>query len=1002
MRTSGLAVLVTILRSLATSINLQSVSTITQKSPDDVKGNNSSVQTPEPPANIFENSEETSSANIVEAFDKKVKIQEEIEMGILRFNLSPMKGLKYLHGYGHINLEPKAVSSFLHQYQEKLDKTAVGDLLGREKEYESGFCYHVLSEYVEAIDFSMMTFDQAIRHFLRGFRLPGEAQKIDRIMEKFAERYYLQHRDQFASADMAFILAFSTIMLQTNLHNPAIRDDKRMTKDQFIKQNKGISSDGELSDDLLSNIYDNISAEPISFTTDVRKAKKDESAFVIFQSITDRKKKDAFNVERKEMVRVGEALIKQNKKRNSNFVTKVSSNNESFVKPMFELVWPPIVGVVSHLLESFDDQNIIELCVEAFQFSIGLSCRLDCYIARNTFINALTKFTSLDTVREMKSKNILCIKLVLQVGVHDGDYLDESWTPVLQCISLLSRLQTVGCGIQTDEIYLSESNSVIDRNGRKSVRQNSDKFGLNSSLSDPFSKLFSGPTKAETNRLIEEANAEIVLKDVDPILIDRVFLNSVNLSSESVIHFVRALCEVSTLEISFGNSINIVRGRENFVDLHIPRTFSLQKIVEVADYNMNTRLRMEWTNIWKFLEEHFTGVGLHDNTALAMYAIDSLKQLSIKFLHKDELSNFNFQRLFLKPFETIIAECSSNEIKDLVLRCIDIMIKACASNIRSGWKSIFSIIEIAAGQPSVEVAIIAFDITERLLKENFNLLLNDFVELMNCLVAFASSSHSHLSLRALPYMEKCADHLAQSCLSINTVEPLDVLEVDEDASIFRLWWPLLLGLSTRVSDSRMNVRIQALEILKSILFKHGQIFSTQTWSVIFKGVLFPVIDSAKTEHIVNVNSNDSWADSMADLVLRFFSDIYLCFQQKDNNLSLLGDMLHLFENCICQEVKVLSSTAMDVMRSFIISLGSDNALLCFNEKHVNFIISTITNCVMRNLVFDFDGFGALSLVDKNLSEEIALKFSEYQSTSQHIRKIITPYGCGVVLEVIVF
>jgi brefeldin A-inhibited guanine nucleotide-exchange protein len=42
-------------------------------------------------------------------------------------------------------------------------------------------------------------------------------------MEKFAERYYLQNRDKFASADMAFILAFSTIMLQTNLHSTAIK-----------------------------------------------------------------------------------------------------------------------------------------------------------------------------------------------------------------------------------------------------------------------------------------------------------------------------------------------------------------------------------------------------------------------------------------------------------------------------------------------------------------------------------------------------------------------------------------------------------------------------------------------------------------------------------------------------------------------------------------------------------------------------------------------------------
>lgn len=42
------------------------------------------------------------------------------------------------------------------------------------------------------IDFTDMEFDEAIRHFLSGFRLPGEAQKIDRMMEKFAERFCLQ------------------------------------------------------------------------------------------------------------------------------------------------------------------------------------------------------------------------------------------------------------------------------------------------------------------------------------------------------------------------------------------------------------------------------------------------------------------------------------------------------------------------------------------------------------------------------------------------------------------------------------------------------------------------------------------------------------------------------------------------------------------------------------------------------------------------------------------
>jgi len=1015
MRTSGLEVLVTILRSLAASINLQSSYGASQK--DESKTAKQLIDPSESIQSLsspHEASEENITVNIVEAFDKKVKIQEEIEMGILRFNMSPMKGLKYLSSHGHIELTPIAVASFLHHYQEKLDKTSVGDLLGREKEYENGFCYHVLSEYVEAIDFSLMTFDQAIRHFLYRFRLPGEAQKIDRIMEKFAERYYLQHKDQFASADMAFILAFSTIMLQTNLHNPAIKDDKRMTKEQFIKQNKGISSDGELSDELLSAIYDNIASEPISFTADVKKAKKDENAFVIFQSLADRKKKDAFNIERKEMVRAGEALIRQNKKRNSTFVTKVSSTDESFVRPMFELVWPPVVGVVSHLLESFDDTKIIELCIQAFQFSIGLSCRLDCSIARNTFVNALAKFTSLDTVREMKQKNVLCIKLILQISVLDGDYLDECWTQILQCISLLSRLQMFGNGTQTDEIFLNEMSTIspndISRNGRKHSKQNGERysqFGINSSLGDPFSKLFVGPSRAETNRLLEEANAEILSKDVDPILVDKVFLNSVNLSTQSVIHFVRGLCEVSTLEISLGNSINIIRGRENFFDLHVPRTFSLQKIVEVADYNMNTRLRMEWTSMWKFLEEHFTSIGLHENKALAMYAIDSLKQLSIKFLRKDELSNFSFQRLFLKPFETIIADSNSVEIKDLVLRCIDIMIKACASNIRSGWKTIFSIIGIAACQSNSEVAIISFDIIERLMKENFELLVHDFVELMNCLVAFASSAHTQLSLRALPYMHKCADHLAQSVNAKEKLEheaigpdgEMDMIQVDQDASIFRLWWPLLLGLSTRISDSRSNVRVQALEILRSILMKHGQIFSSQTWSVIFKGVLFPIIDSAKTEDGRNVGNNDSWVGTMALLVLQCFSDLYISYQNKDSNLSLLSELLNLFENCICQEVKLLSTIAIKTFRGFVFELGLKN-LSSISQSQIDLIIGTVKICVSKNLVFNFDNLGVLSLPTEKMPKEIQEHFFQFPSGSNEIREYTSPYGNGVITECI--
>ena len=68
-----------------------------------------------------------------------------------------------------------------------------------------------------------MPFDVAIRVYLDSFRLPGEAQKINRIMESFGARYHLQCPDLFKNPDVVYILAYSTIMLNTDQHNSQVR-----------------------------------------------------------------------------------------------------------------------------------------------------------------------------------------------------------------------------------------------------------------------------------------------------------------------------------------------------------------------------------------------------------------------------------------------------------------------------------------------------------------------------------------------------------------------------------------------------------------------------------------------------------------------------------------------------------------------------------------------------------------------------------------------------------
>lgn len=72
--------------------------------------------------------------------------------------------------------------------------------------------------------------------------------------------------------------------------------------------------------------------------------------------------------------------------------------------------------------------------------------------------------------------------------------------------------------------------------------------------------------------------------------------------------------------------------------------------------------------------DHFNVVGCSDDEAVAFFAVDSLRQLSMKFLEKGELPGFSFQKDFLRPFEHIMKHNSSLMIEDMVVRCIAQMV----------------------------------------------------------------------------------------------------------------------------------------------------------------------------------------------------------------------------------------------------------------------------------------------------------------------------------------
>lgn len=96
--------------------------------------------------------------------------------------------------------------------------------------------------FINEIDLSGMQIDVAMRKYQTYFRMPGEAQKIERLVQVFSDRYCRCNRDvvsRFRSTDAVFILTFAIIMLNTDLHTKNMKDEKRMKPEEFIKNLSG-------------------------------------------------------------------------------------------------------------------------------------------------------------------------------------------------------------------------------------------------------------------------------------------------------------------------------------------------------------------------------------------------------------------------------------------------------------------------------------------------------------------------------------------------------------------------------------------------------------------------------------------------------------------------------------------------------------------------------------------------------------------------------------------
>lgn len=111
--------------------------------------------------------------------------KRQYRVGLNLFNKKPEKGIAYLIRRGFLENTPQGVARFLIS-RKGLSRQMIGEYLGN---LQSAFNMAVLECFAGELDLSGMQVDVALRKFQAYFRMPGEAQKIERLMEIFSQRY---------------------------------------------------------------------------------------------------------------------------------------------------------------------------------------------------------------------------------------------------------------------------------------------------------------------------------------------------------------------------------------------------------------------------------------------------------------------------------------------------------------------------------------------------------------------------------------------------------------------------------------------------------------------------------------------------------------------------------------------------------------------------------------------------------------------------------------------
>ncbi|KAK9100834.1 hypothetical protein Scep_024264 [Stephania cephalantha] len=582
------------------------------------------------------------------------------------FNRDEKKGLDYLK-IASLNPNPpdaKALAYF-YRFTPGLDKNKIGDFLGDPDDFN----LQVLKEFTDTFEFFGMILDNALRTYLEAFRLPGESQKIQRILEAFSERFYDQQAMEiFVNKDAVFVLCYSLIMLNTDQHNPQVK--KKMTEEEFIRNNRAINDGKDLPREYLSELFQSIS----------------NNAITIFgQSGSYLEMNNNRWVE----------LINRSK---STEPYILCSFNQSLGRDMFASISGPTVATLCAIFEQASDDETLYECVEGL-FSVAKIARFGLEDTLDELIASLCKFTLLlnpyATTEETlyafsnDTKPRVATLTVFTIANNFGGTLRGGWRNIIDCLLKLKRLRLLPQSVVESSLVSSPSSDLLMKN--KSSRTSGIYGGrYMAGLIGRFSQFLS---LDNTDDSMAQMGSELEqnLKLIQRCQIGNIFINSSILTEDSLQTLGRALIFAAG---GRGHKFSTSVEEDEIVG------FCWELLTTITLSNIH-----RFSSIWPFFHEDFIVVAQYNTFSSCPFtekAILCLVKICEKILStfrsekSDEEYIFKSINLMWKLDKDVLDTCYEG-----IAPVVSKILTEYPANLQTqfGWKSILHLLSITGRHP---------------------------------------------------------------------------------------------------------------------------------------------------------------------------------------------------------------------------------------------------------------------------------------------------------------